>query len=109
LALPRIPYGLGFFLFLAALGAVPYVRMPAAEAYLVGRVPENLRSTVLGIYFFAGMEGSGVLTPLLGRWIDLHGFSAGFTALGWALAAVVGICGVVLVAGSRREARGTPV
>ncbi len=109
LALPRVPYGFGFFALLAALGAVPYVRMPAAEAYLVGRVPENLRSTVLGIYFFAGMEGSGVLTPLLGRWIDLHGFSAGFTALGWALAAVVGICGVVLVAGSRREARGTPV
>ncbi len=83
--------------------------MPAAEAYLVGRVPENLRSTVLGIYFFAGMEGSGVLTPLLGRWIDLHGFSAGFTALGFLLACVVAVCSAALAAASRNEARGTAV
>lgn len=109
LALPRVPYGFGFFALLAALGAVPYVRMPAAEAYLVGRVPENLRSTVLGIYFFAGMEGSGVLTPLLGRWIDLHGFSAGFTALGFLLACVVAVCSAALAAASRNEARGTAV
>jgi MFS family permease len=98
LVLPRIPYGFGFILFLVFLGAVPYVRMPAAEAYIVGRVPDSLRSTVLGIYFFAGMEGSGVLTPLLGRWIDLHGFAAGFTALGLGLGSVVAVCAMVLAA-----------
>mgnify|MGYP001267593361 CR=1 FL=1 len=106
LALPRIPYGFGFFLFLAVLGAVPYVRMPAAEAYLVGRVPESLRSTVLGIYFFAGMEGSGVLTPLLGRWIDLHGFPTAFTALGLGLGCVVAACALVLA--TRRGVREKP-
>ncbi len=96
LALPIIPYGFGFIAFLAALGALPYLRMPAAEAYLTGRVPGRIRSTVLGIYFFAGMEGSGVLTPLLGRWIDKYGFQAGFTILGLGLGAVVALCAFVL-------------
>lgn len=105
LVLPRIPYGFGFFLFLAVLGAVPYVRMPAAEAYIVGRVPESLRSTVLGIYFFAGMEGSGVLTPLLGRWIDLHGFPAGFTILGLGLGFVVAVCALVLSTGALKTSK----
>ncbi len=109
LALPRVPFGFGFFALLAVLGAVPYVRMPAAEAYLVGRVPGNLRSTVLGIYFFAGMEGSGVLTPLLGRWIDLHGFPAGFTTLGFLLGGVVAVCALTLAAVSRNEAKGISV
>lgn len=105
LVLPRIPYGFGFFSLLAVLGAVPYVRMPAAEAYIVGRVPESLRSTVLGIYFFAGMEGSGVLTPLLGRWIDLYGFPAGFTILGLGLGFVVAGCALVLSAGGRKTSK----
>ncbi len=98
LALPRVPYGFGFIALLAVLGAVPYVRMPAAEAYLTEKVPTNLRSTVLGIYFFAGMEGSGVLTPLLGRWIDLHGFQAGFTFLGLGLGGLVMVCALVILA-----------
>lgn len=104
LALPRIPYGFGFIAFLAALGAVPYLRMPAAEAYLTGRVPASIRSTVLGIYFFAGMEGSGVLTPLLGRWVDSHGFQAAFTIMGLGLGAVVALCALVL-AGMERGGR----
>jgi MFS family permease len=102
LALPRIPYGFGFVALLAALGAVPYVRMPAAEAYLTGRVPASIRSTVLGIYFFAGMEGSGVLTPLLGAWIDSQGFQTGFTILGLGLGAVVALCAAVLAGMERR-------
>lgn len=69
--------------------------MPVSEAYLVGRVPGSLRSTVLGIYFSAGMEGSGVLTPLLSRWIDGYDFRRGFTILG--LGALVLVYALVLL------------
>ena len=107
LALPRVPYGFGLAALLLAIGAASFARMPAAEAYIVGMVPDSLRSTVLGIYFFAGMEGSGVLTPLLGGWIDAYGFRTSFTILGWGLATVVAACSLVLLAADRRAGKGS--
>lgn len=105
LALPRVPFGFGLAVLLLAIGAVLFARMPAAEAHIVSLVPGSLRSTVLGIYFFAGMEGSGVLTPLLGRWIDAYGFRSSFTILGLGLGAVVAVCALVLLAVSKRRER----
>ena len=70
--------------------------MPVSEAYIVGRVSDRHRSTVLGIYFFGNMEGGGVLTPIMGYLIDRLGFSASFTIGGAAVVAVALVCSVLL-------------
>ncbi len=94
---------------LLLLGMTLFVRMTVSESYLIGVIPPARRSTVLGVYFFAGMEGSGIVTPLLGNLIDRLGFQAAFAVSGgFTLAAIVvlGILGLVL---HRRAAPGGAV
>ncbi len=91
-----VPSALLFVAVLVVLGIAAFVRMPVSEAYLTADVPEHLRSTVLGVYFFAGMEASGIVTPILGRLIDTRGFAFAFTGLGGALAAVSVVAGAAL-------------
>ncbi|MBU2234254.1 MAG: MFS transporter, partial [Proteobacteria bacterium] len=56
----------------------------ASETFIVSKTPPHIRSTVLGIYFFSGMEGGGILTPVLGYLIDRLGFQTAFTIAGGA-------------------------
>ncbi|MBU2260807.1 MAG: MFS transporter [Proteobacteria bacterium] len=74
-----LPYGLGIFALLILLGTVIFARMSASETFIVSKTPPRIRSTVLGIYFFSGMEGGGILTPVLGYLIDRLGFQTAFT------------------------------
>jgi hypothetical protein len=70
--------------------------MPVSESYIVGQTSERTRSTILGIYFFGGREGSGVITPVLGYLIDQFGFYWSFTLMGAALVAVTLVCSILL-------------
>jgi MFS family permease len=93
------PYRWGIVALLLMMGITIYVRMPVAEAYIVGRTSERHRSTVLGIYFFGNMEGSGVFAPIMGYLIDRLGFSAAFTIAGATAVAVALVCSVPLTKG----------
>jgi sugar phosphate permease len=90
------PYRWGIVLLLLVMGITIYVRMPVAEAYIVGQTSQRRRSTVLGIYFFGNMEGGGVLTLIMGYLIDQYGFSASFTLAGAVALAVTLVCSVLL-------------
>ncbi len=80
--MPYGPYGLGIGALLVILGMIQYVRMPVSEAYIIGHTSERNRSMILGMYYFGGMEGSGVLTPVIGYLIDQFGFYLSFTIAG---------------------------
>jgi MFS family permease len=101
--LPYISYGIGFAAILILLGTTLYTRMPAAESHIVGLVPERLRSTVLGIYFFAGMEGSGVLTPILGGLIDAYGFPRAFSFMGYGMGGIALVCSLIIMKAERKR------
>ncbi|MFW6387892.1 MAG: MFS transporter, partial [bacterium] len=90
------PSALIFLAIIVVVGVATFVRMPVSESYLSADVPERLRSTVLGVYFFAGMEASGVLTPILGYLIDTQGFAVAFTVFGAALTLVAVISAIAL-------------
>ncbi|MFW5737274.1 MAG: MFS transporter [Spirochaetota bacterium] len=97
------PFPVVMFIVLLAIGTLMFTRMPTAEAHIASEVSERHRTTVLGIYFFSGMEGSALLTPLLGSAIDRWGFEAAFPGLAAGLAAVVAVGGLVLLLGYRRR------
>ena len=76
-------------------------RAPSSETYFVTKIPAQRRATILGIYFFAGAELAGVMTPLAGKLIDSYGFDLVLT---WAAIAQVGltvICALFLRGTSR--------
>ena len=87
-----VPYGLGVGALLLFIGMVMYVRMPSSEAYIIGQTTLRRRSTVLGIYYFTGMEAGAVFAPIMGFLIDRFGFHTSFSIASIAVIAVTVIC-----------------
>jgi MFS family permease len=86
------PFGVGTGALMLIMGAFSYFRMPVSEAFIIHNTSPKNRSTILGIYFFTSMEGSGVITPLLGYSIDNIGFTSTYTIAATAILAVATIC-----------------
>ncbi len=91
-----VSYSLGIGALLLIIGIVMYIRMPASESYIIGQAPKRHRSMVYGIYYFAGMEAAGILTPVMGFFIDRFGFYSSFTIASIAVAAMTLTCSVFL-------------
>jgi MFS family permease len=87
----RLPFGIPLLLALICYGMTVSMRMPAMESLIADVVPIGKRTTVLGIYFFMGMETAGVITPIVGRLIDKYGLDPVFTGL----AAVLGLSATI--------------
>jgi len=90
------PVGLAQGALLLMIGGTMYIRMPAAESFIITNTPAHRRSTILGIYYFVGMEAGGLLTPVMGSLIEQFGFSTSFTAAAVAVSAVALVCGFLL-------------
>jgi MFS family permease len=103
-----VPFGIGFGLLLLVIGAVLMIRMPVTEAYIVGEVPDHMRSTILGVYYFCAIEGGGVLTPVMGSLVDHFGFYTAFTAAGSAIVLITSVCAPLLIRRRRTRVELTP-
>lgn len=97
-----LPGGWGLSVILLLLGTIIFGRMSASETYIVSFAPPEKRSTILGIYFFSGMEGGGILTPILGYMIDHLGFSAAFALMGATASLFTMICAFWLREGRQK-------
>ena len=96
IALLFVPPGFGLVVLLMTLGAMMFVKMPTAEAYIAGAVPPDRRATVLGVYFFSGIEVGAVLTPIIGRALDTYGFRAAFAGTGIGLFFIAAVAVMIL-------------
>jgi len=77
--MPYGPYGIAIGALLLFTGAILYIRMPAAEAYIIHNSSEQRRSTILGIYYFSNMEAGAIFAPLMGLLVDKFNFATSFT------------------------------
>jgi len=105
LLLVAAPFGLPLAATLLAIGILMFFRSPTSEAFFVASIPARHRSTVLGLYFFAGMEAGGVLTPVVGHLIDARGFTAGFVTVAVVAGVITFACGAVLLGMGREKLR----
>jgi len=87
---------LSLVIIMILIGLVSFTRMPTSEAFIAGHTPQHRRSTILGFYFFAGAEVSGLLTPVVGNLIDRYGFSQSFTIASVTLGVATALCLLVL-------------
>ncbi len=91
-----VPYGFGTGAVLVIIGIVVAFSTIVAQAYIIEQTPVRNRSTALGFFFFGSMEGTGILTPVLGYMIDHFGFNTSFTISSAAIAATLIICSSIL-------------
>jgi FSR family fosmidomycin resistance protein-like MFS transporter len=90
-AVLRVPATIWLPLSLGIYGIIVSARMPVMESLIADVVRPDKRATVLGVYYLTGQETAGLITPLVGRLIDLSGPSPVFTVLS------VGLCVVAAV------------
>jgi len=91
-AVTRSAYGIPLLISMILYGLAMSVRMPSMESLIADVVPVGRRTTVLGIYFFVGMETTGIMTPVIGRLIDIYGLDLIFTSV------AVGLCLIAAIA-----------
>lgn len=91
-----VSYGFGTVVVLVLIGTVTAFSTIVAQAYIVDQTPARNRSTALGFYFFGSMEGTGILTPVLGYLIDHFGFHTSFTISSAAILATLIVCSSIL-------------
>lgn len=91
-----VPNMLALIAAMIVSGIFSYTRGPTSEAYIIGHTPERRHSTILGVYFFANAEVSGLLTPVVGILIDRVGFSSSFSLVSITLAVIVAVCTVFM-------------
>ena len=91
-----VPYGFGTAAVLVIIGIATAFSTIAAQAYIADHTSARNRSTVLGFYFFGSLEGTGILTPILGYLIDHFGFHTSFTISSVVLMATAIICSSIL-------------
>ena len=99
----QFPYGWGLVALFLVMGFVVFARMSASEAYIVRRTATKNRSTILGIYFFAGQEGGAMLTPLVGYLIDRLGFATAYGLAGAAVLLTTLVCTFLLWEEGKRK------
>jgi len=92
LAITKSPYGILLLMSLLCYGLALSARMPTMESLIADVVPVGRRATVLGVFFFLGMETAGIITPIVGWLIDMYGLEAVFTGLS------TGLCLVAVIA-----------
>ncbi len=90
------PYGFGTGAVLVLIGILMYINTTSAQAFIVDQTSARIRSTMLVFYFFGNMEGTGVLTPVLGYLIDHFGFHTSFTISSTAILATIIVCSAIL-------------
>ncbi len=98
------PYGFGTGAVLAIIGIALYFNTTIAQAYIVDQTPAKHRGRVLGFFFFGNMEGTGILTPVLGYLMDNFGFHTSFMYSGASIMTVVIVCSLILWLGRRQPA-----
>lgn len=76
-----VSYGPMLIGIMALYGILMSMRMAPMESLIADVVPLNRRATVLGIYYFLGLETAGVASPLVGKLIDVIGPSPTFQIL----------------------------
>ncbi|MCJ7595527.1 MAG: MFS transporter, partial [Desulfobacterales bacterium] len=91
-AVTRSLLGIVLFVSLFVYGLTMSVRMPVTESLIADVVPARRRTTVLGFYFFMTMETSGIITPIVGRLIDIYGLQPVFTVI------PAGMCVIAVIA-----------
>jgi len=62
-------------------GLVMAMREATTQTYLMDSTPSHLRATVFGIYFGFGMEGSSLIQPVAGYFMDKYGIADAFIGI----------------------------
>jgi FSR family fosmidomycin resistance protein-like MFS transporter len=74
--LARLPFGIALAVVFILLGWLMSMRETTMQTYLMDNTAPQLRATVFGIYFSFGQQGSSVIQPVAGNFMDKLGITS---------------------------------
>ncbi len=83
----RLPFGVGLIAVLLLLGLLMNMRQSTMQPLMVAYTPPALMSTVFGFYFGLSMEGSSLIQPVAGYFMDIVGINGVFNFI-----AIIALC-----------------
>ena len=83
----RLPFGVGLIAVLLLLGLLMNMRQSTMQPLMVAYTPPALMATVFGFYFGLSMEGSSLIQPVAGYFMDIVGINGVFNFI-----AIVALC-----------------
>jgi MFS transporter, FSR family, fosmidomycin resistance protein len=79
----RLPFGVGLIAVLLIFGLLMNMRQATMQPLLVSYTPPALMATVFGFYFGLSMEGSSLIQPVAGHFMDIVGINSVFNFIAY--------------------------
>ncbi|MBN2041735.1 MAG: MFS transporter [Spirochaetes bacterium] len=88
--------GIAFYIVLFLMGLNMALRMPVAEAFIMGETISKYRSTLFGIYYFTMHYTGAIFAPFMGGFIEKWGFHTCFSVAGIAVIVITSVCSLFM-------------
>ena len=80
--LGKIPFGFALGAVFILFGWLMAMRETTMQTLLMDNSPPHLRATIIGIYFSFGQQGSSIIQPIAGDFMDAIGINGVFNVIG---------------------------
>jgi MFS family permease len=92
----KLPFGVGLVIVFILFGWLMTMRETTTQTILMDNSPPGLRATIVGIYFSFGQQGSSIIQPVAGNFMNTIGIIDVFTFMAF-LAAGFSVLALILV------------
>jgi FSR family fosmidomycin resistance protein-like MFS transporter len=101
--LARLPFGIALSAVLIMFGLLMSMRETTMQTILMDNSPPRLRATVIGIYFSFGQQGSSLIQPLAGSYMDNVGIAYAYQVISYIFSGLSTIALIVVFRGLRKR------
>jgi FSR family fosmidomycin resistance protein-like MFS transporter len=77
----KLPFGVGLGAAFVMFGCLMSMRETTIQTFLMDNTPPRLRARVIGIYFSFGQQGSSIIQPVAGNFMDAVGIAGVFNGI----------------------------
>ena len=81
--LARLPFGFALVVVFVLFGWLLSMRETTMQTYLMVNTPPKIRATVFGIYFGFGQQGSSIIQPIAGNYMDMVGITGVYNVISY--------------------------
>jgi MFS transporter, FSR family, fosmidomycin resistance protein len=81
--LTRLQFGFALAVVFVLLGWLMSMRETTMQTYLMVNTPPKIRATVFGIYFGFGQQGSSIIQPVAGNFMDNFGITGVYNVIAY--------------------------